>query len=759
MNPGRKSLSYFKTFLSFILIVLAACTILVASLYINYERHSTKLVQTYTSEELSQISYSTNFMFETARSTLIQLYSDPSVLTLMNYDNLDNMEIASLLTKIGTTNFNMPFVNSIYIYNKSAGKIYNADKMFDVDQFPDQDIVRRIQDSKKMKWMSPIARQIPSPADYTNIDRNSKQTDDVYTFVFYDKDQGANEIDSAIVLNVSQEWLKNTIQSMNPGTSDEILIVDANGQITFGNSDYRYLDSLGKHFNSAKILDSNHPSGNVVEKINGKSCSISYVSTSMLDWKCIRITPLAVISGKFKQILLISLLIFFVVTSLAILATLFSSKKTYSFFNRKISDLEKRHIADKNGGYTKKQQFLRTFALQGTEEHERRRKFLQYDIRFDCKKRFLAIVLRIDRYQTFCRNYSIEDRELFTYGFINIINELAGVMFIEEAVDLGEGRIAVLFNLDDSDYENLITRIADLVHSIQKKTREYLDFSFYASVGDILSDVSEFPESIAESMESVDYSLFYGMNPIIYASNMGDIKKKTYRVPTQNISGLIDNLLLEKNEAVAEGCRQIVDSTRGYSITCLQNTIFQLVMQAKAAIERNGYFVGEAQYAQCIDSINHLNRFESVEEFIERLHAFFETLAAEISQSRESLKKNDRGAGLLESVEDYLSKEYAHPNLNPERIAGQFGLSSKYLCEIYKKAAGESLVEKINRYRLEKSKYFLESTGTSANEIAAKVGFSSITYFYTVFKKYNGITPNEYRSLKANLKTNEAENQ
>ena len=47
---------------------------------------------------------------------------------------------------------------------------------------------------------------------------------------------------------------------------------------------------------------------------------------------------------------------------------------------------------------------------------------------------------------------------------------------------------------------------------------------------------------------------------------------------------------------------------------------------------------------------------------------------------------------------------------------------------------------------MEKSCDFLINSEESISLIAEKCGFTSITYFYKVFKKANGITPSEYRS-------------
>jgi Response regulator containing CheY-like receiver domain and AraC-type DNA-binding domain len=46
---------------------------------------------------------------------------------------------------------------------------------------------------------------------------------------------------------------------------------------------------------------------------------------------------------------------------------------------------------------------------------------------------------------------------------------------------------------------------------------------------------------------------------------------------------------------------------------------------------------------------------------------------------------------------------------------------------------------------LEYIKYIAQYTSLSVSEISDKIGFINSSYFYTLFKKVNGITPNEFR--------------
>ena len=51
----------------------------------------------------------------------------------------------------------------------------------------------------------------------------------------------------------------------------------------------------------------------------------------------------------------------------------------------------------------------------------------------------------------------------------------------------------------------------------------------------------------------------------------------------------------------------------------------------------------------------------------------------------------------------------------------------------------------INKVRLERIIYLMINTQLNFTEIAEKTGFSSSRYFSTMFKRYTGETPTQYR--------------
>ena len=83
-----------------------------------------------------------------------------------------------------------------------------------------------------------------------------------------------------------------------------------------------------------------------------------------------------------------------------------------------------------------------------------------------------------------------------------------------------------------------------------------------------------------------------------------------------------------------------------------------------------------------------------------------------------------------------------------EDIAKVAGLSIGYFHERFLQDVNYTPNEYLNRRRIYLAKLKLLNSTKSITEIAFDVGFSSSQYFATVFKKFVGVTPVEYRKLR-----------
>lgn len=82
------------------------------------------------------------------------------------------------------------------------------------------------------------------------------------------------------------------------------------------------------------------------------------------------------------------------------------------------------------------------------------------------------------------------------------------------------------------------------------------------------------------------------------------------------------------------------------------------------------------------------------------------------------------------------------------QLAERYFYNPNYLSTKFREISGMSLSTYIRERRMNEAVRLLTETSNSVESISAAVGYAEKSHFYSVFKKYIGMTPNQYRQEK-----------
>lgn len=105
----------------------------------------------------------------------------------------------------------------------------------------------------------------------------------------------------------------------------------------------------------------------------------------------------------------------------------------------------------------------------------------------------------------------------------------------------------------------------------------------------------------------------------------------------------------------------------------------------------------------------------------------------------------------LNKVFTYVESNYQY-RISLEDVSGQAGFSPYYFSRFFKKNVGQTFIEFLNNYRIDKAKWEIINTDNSISNILTRVGFSSNKTFYRNFKNQVGVSPNQYRQRYSLIK-------
>jgi transcriptional regulator GlxA family with amidase domain len=169
-------------------------------------------------------------------------------------------------------------------------------------------------------------------------------------------------------------------------------------------------------------------------------------------------------------------------------------------------------------------------------------------------------------------------------------------------------------------------------------------------------------------------------------------------------------------------------------------------------------FITSANNIFCTGSVNAAR--DIMLHFVQLLYG--ESIANEIShhfthelkRSYESLilSKDQQATHhdeLIIKVQEWLQENYAN-NLYVSEVAENFQLGTRSLNRRFKNATTTTPLQYLQELRIRQAKELLKKSNLSISEVADQVGYLDASYFTSLFKKLNNITPNEYRSLVRN---------
>ncbi len=99
----------------------------------------------------------------------------------------------------------------------------------------------------------------------------------------------------------------------------------------------------------------------------------------------------------------------------------------------------------------------------------------------------------------------------------------------------------------------------------------------------------------------------------------------------------------------------------------------------------------------------------------------------------------------IQLVLDYISNNFSDPSLSLETASSYIGINSAYLSRIFKSLLNQNFLHYVNSYRINHAKNLLKNTDLPIQEIGTIVGYTNMTTFFRVFKKYTGTTPKTFR--------------
>jgi AraC-like DNA-binding protein len=722
----------------------------------------------------------TNEANETSARMIEQSYNTANILLSSTYDyysqlfiknewinsalygrNFTLNDIYNINGKLNDFKQSNPLVYSIYVYNYDSRLVFSSVMTFsNIDNFFDKGMTDLLEQNKAYGFF------IPRKATFSfNNSTGSEESENLISLVYsITRPDGKRD---SMVVNLDQTMLQELImKGSNEGTYKMMIVTDQ-GLIISRPDDEIHENDIPNDMRKS-ILANHEDRGSFLAKLHDKTYMVSYVKADRLGWNFIIMADYDKLLGNVST--LQSFIMRMTLLCLAIMAitsafftriiyvpiyhlikrTLATSdskerphlneydllNKSFSLLESKVNTLQ----SDINQSVSVRKQSLLRSILHGTvgKGTDMRQAMNRLDLGLE-SDRYVVCVLKIDSFHEMSEKYDMVDISLLKYAIENISREVASTRYKLEALEDGHDSLDLIFNIGSGN-ETHELQIKHILSEIQVNIKQFLKMTVTASIGPVAARVNDLKLSRLGAYQAVHFRLIYGTNSLISYEEILSEETKEYQYPVTLEKQMMNSLKAGELEQLRELSAQFIAEIHPFKYDEIILSLVQLLVMTIRTAKGMSSFDREDADLEIHTCQQQLLRLDTLGQ----IETWYLSLCSRIIEirDRESLSKNTK---TVEKMADYIKDHYTDPNLSVDMLAQMIGLSASYVRKLFKEETGKSVAEHIAEHRFRKAQELLLNTDHPAKKIGEMVGFENTSYFYVLFKKHVGMTPDHYR--------------
>lgn len=366
------------------------------------------------------------------------------------------------------------------------------------------------------------------------------------------------------------------------------------------------------------------------------------------------------------------------------------------------------------------------------EDHDVLERFAQTGLRFGYSH-FLVLLIVSD-------SSTREDEQGNSVYLYSLAEDTLTSKFPVAGTILDRSMFGFILNLGSADLQPAEQeRLEQCCLQMMNEAQERWSIRLHAVVGGIRS-LENVHEAYELARRAVTYKAFLASSDsnIVYADGTWEELKFDYPVSYQKL--FLNTILAGDRQAADDLVSQLFEKyihQNRYSQPKLQQMIVMLMSHMLGSLVQEGYDIGEL-----MDEVSLLNlqKYRDSSELQSYIHSTVGLMMDYVHEVR-----NERSfPPYIREALLYMEQHYER-NIAISDVAEVVGISSGHLGRLFKAETGKPPLEYLTEYRLEQGKKLLRDESRSLQNISEAIGYNDVHTFIRFFKKYEGITPGEYR--------------
>ncbi len=283
---------------------------------------------------------------------------------------------------------------------------------------------------------------------------------------------------------------------------------------------------------------------------------------------------------------------------------------------------------------------------------------------------------------------------------------------------------------------------ADCLELLRNMIINKLKCNICIGIGNIYNHMSRAKTSYKEACDALNYKIIAGKNQVISYSDISFPRSGTRSIQNDDTDALafyikagIKKKVHEYIEASFSECSQSGINIGIETIRVLASGILSVILNVLTELEIHisDIFPNNQPFEQ----IFKIDTLPEMKEYLLKLSE--DTVNMIISTQNKKVNQ------AIEDIKNYINENMSDPEMSLSHTAKKFYMNVSYLSRIFKQESGYTFVEYLTKIRMEKAIRLLKETDLKAYQVAELVGISNPHYFSICFKKWTGVSVNDFK--------------
>jgi len=359
--------------------------------------------------------------------------------------------------------------------------------------------------------------------------------------------------------------------------------------------------------------------------------------------------------------------------------------------------------------------------------------------------RLTLCVLKPDRFNEW-KHRPEEETRLLKFAIANVVEEMLAKELICDVIPMHSDHLVLLGSAAASDDGGSTERICSLLHDARDYIERHYHISFTAAVVGDIPDYKQLTEAYDKALRLSMYRLVLGRGAVIVPELTANRDGGTFLFPAREARLLDEGMKTGNLPQIEAQLESLFEAMQTLDYDQILYTLLHLFSLIGRAIQEIGANSAQSVAIDLKQVYQNVMEEETLDDMRMKLMEMFQDLVRE----REDDRNSSRDKALVKTIKEYIQEHCRDANLSLQQIAADLKLPPSHVSRIFRSFEEVSITNYITEIRLNQAKRLLEMDVITVNEVLQAVGFWNQSYFFKLFKKKFGATPQEYRNRRKN---------